>query len=82
MKVASYFKVAFVTTYNIILNALTLGRYVWLEGRVRKWYPYELGPEDFSIAPKSLFSPPRKRRLSHSVKKFKTITGIRFSAFI
>ncbi len=35
MKVASYFRVAFATTFNIILNALTLGRYVWLEGRVR-----------------------------------------------
>ena len=35
MKIASYFKGAFATTYNIILNALTLGRYVWLEGRVR-----------------------------------------------
>ena len=36
MKIASYFKGAFATTYNIILNALTLGRYVWLEGRVRE----------------------------------------------
>jgi hypothetical protein len=35
VKVASYFKVAFATTFNIILNALTLGHYVWLEGRVR-----------------------------------------------
>jgi hypothetical protein len=35
MKLAGYFRVAFATTYNIILNALTLGRYVWLEGRVR-----------------------------------------------
>ncbi|MEJ2286865.1 MAG: FAD-binding protein [Desulfobacterales bacterium] len=35
MKVSSYFKGAFATTCNIILNALTLGRYVWLEGRVK-----------------------------------------------
>ncbi len=35
MKLASYIRVAFATTFNIILNALTLGRYVWLEGRVR-----------------------------------------------
>jgi hypothetical protein len=35
MKLAGYFRVAFATTFNIILNALTLGRYVWLEGRVR-----------------------------------------------
>jgi hypothetical protein len=35
MKIRDYFKVALATTWNIILNALTLGRYVWLEGRVR-----------------------------------------------
>jgi len=35
MKITSYFRVAFTTTFNIILNALTLGHYVWLEGRVR-----------------------------------------------
>jgi FAD/FMN-containing dehydrogenase len=35
MKITSYFKGAFATTYNIILNAFTLGRYVWLEGRVK-----------------------------------------------
>ena len=34
MKTTSYLRGAFATTYNIILNALTLGRYVWLEGRV------------------------------------------------
>ena len=36
MKLIEYFKVGFATTYNIVLNALTLGRYIWLEGRVRK----------------------------------------------
>jgi len=35
MKITSYLWGAFATTYNIILNALTLGRYVWLEGRVK-----------------------------------------------
>ena len=35
MKSTSYFRVAFATTFNIILNALMLGHYVWLEGRVR-----------------------------------------------
>jgi FAD/FMN-containing dehydrogenase len=36
MKFLSYLKVALLTTVNIVLNAVTLGRYVWLEGRVRK----------------------------------------------
>src|SRR5215211_1732741 len=35
MKLLSYLKVALLTTSNIVLNAVTLGRFVWLEGRVR-----------------------------------------------
>src|SRR5215210_1735746 len=35
MKFPSYLKVALLTTFNIVLNAVTLGRFVWLEGRVR-----------------------------------------------
>jgi FAD/FMN-containing dehydrogenase len=34
MKFLSYSKVALLTTLNIVLNAVTLGRYVWLEGGV------------------------------------------------
>ena len=36
MRFPSYLRVAFFSTLNIILNALTLGRYVWLEGRVSR----------------------------------------------
>lgn len=36
MKVSSALKVGLFTTLNIVLNAATLGCYVWLEGRVRK----------------------------------------------
>ena len=35
MKVLGYLRVASFTTLNIVLNAATLGRYVWLEGGVR-----------------------------------------------
>jgi len=35
MKYRGYFYVGFATTLNIIGNALTLGHYLWLEGRVR-----------------------------------------------
>ena len=35
MKLRGYFRVALATTLNIILNALTLGKFLWLEGRVR-----------------------------------------------
>jgi FAD/FMN-containing dehydrogenase len=36
VKLASYLKVGSNTTLNIILYAATLGRYLWLEGRVRR----------------------------------------------
>src|SRR4028118_966674 len=36
MKFLGYLRVAPFTTLNIILNAATLGRYVWLEGSVRR----------------------------------------------
>ncbi len=35
MKSRSYLYCALATTWNIILNALTLGKFLWLEGRVR-----------------------------------------------
>jgi len=35
MKFLSYSRVALLTTLNIVINAVTLGRFVWLEGRVR-----------------------------------------------
>ena len=36
MTLLSYLMVALATTLNIVLNALTLGRYVWLEGKVSR----------------------------------------------
>ena len=36
MRVLGYAKVALFTTLNIVLNGATLGRYVWLEGRVER----------------------------------------------
>ena len=36
MFLGSYLRTGFLTTMNILLNALTLGRFVWLEGRVRR----------------------------------------------
>lgn len=36
MRFLSCLRVALLTTTNIVLNGLTLGRYVWLEGKVRR----------------------------------------------
>ena len=49
MDARSYLYVALATTFNILLNAITFGYYIWLEGRVsrrvfRNWarrYRYE-----------------------------------------
>lgn len=38
MRSRSYFYCGWTTTLNIILNALTLGKYLWLEGRVTGGY--------------------------------------------
>ncbi|HEX6383059.1 MAG TPA: FAD-binding protein, partial [Anaerolineae bacterium] len=35
-RIISYLKCALATTWNILINAATLGRYLWLEGRVHK----------------------------------------------
>jgi hypothetical protein len=35
MKLFGYLRVASFTTLNIVCNAATLGRYVWLEGSTR-----------------------------------------------
>jgi FAD/FMN-containing dehydrogenase len=35
MRLFSYLRAASATTLNVVLNAATLGRFVWLEGRVR-----------------------------------------------
>jgi len=84
MKISSYLKGAFATTYNIILNALTLGRHVWLEGRVKdgifqNWarrFRYQpsrfIQPTtergDSATNPHDLSNPPPKKRLLHLLK--------------
>jgi len=35
MRFFGYLRVALFTTVNIVANGATLGRYVWLEGRVK-----------------------------------------------
>src|SRR5215216_4561690 len=56
MKVFGYLRVVGLTTLNIVANGATLGRYVWLEGRVeggvfRNW------ARRFRYAPKKFVKP-------------------------
>lgn len=72
MKLVSYLKVAFATTFNIILNALTLGRYVWLEGRVRKGV-FRNWARRFRYSPKNFVQPATEAEIVELVKNSKSL---------
>jgi len=72
MKFIHYFKVAFATTYNIILNALTLGRYLWLEGRVRNDV-FRNWARRFRNKPKHFVQPASEEELVELVKSSKSL---------
>lgn len=67
MKPRSYFYVGLTTTLNIIVNALTFGRYLWLEGRVtggifRNW------ARRFSYKPKNFALPTTEQEIIDIIK--------------
>ena len=72
MKISSYFRVAFATTFNIILNALTLGRYVWLEGRVRSGV-FMNWARRFQYYPKNFVQPTTEAEIAGIVKNAKRL---------
>lgn len=72
MKFIDYFKVAFATTYNIILNAATLGRYVWLEGRVRDGV-FTNWAKRFRYRPKLFVQPTTEAEIIYLVKNSKRL---------
>lgn len=75
MRLASHLRVAAFTTLNIALNAATLGRYVWLEGRVRGGI-FKNWAGRFSYAPRKFVRPTTEREIveltrnSNSVRVF------------
>lgn len=74
MKRRGYFYVAFHTTLNIILNALTFGNYLWLEGRVldglfRNW------GRRFRYRPQRFAQPSSEAELIHLIQQ---ATDLRF----
>ncbi|MBW2412444.1 MAG: FAD-binding protein [Deltaproteobacteria bacterium] len=72
MKPTGYFKVALATTYNIILNALTLGRYVWLEGRVRQGV-FKNWAKRFRYRPANFVQPTTESEIVELVKSSKRL---------
>jgi hypothetical protein len=73
MKLLSYLRVAFTTTFNIILNAATLGRYVWLEGRVRNGV-FRNWARRFRYSPQRFIQPTTEEEI---VSLIKSSSGLR-----
>jgi len=72
MKFIDYFKVGFATTYNIILNALTLGRYLWLEGRVRDGV-FRNWARRFRYRPERFVQPTSEKEIVELVRNSKSL---------
>ena len=74
MKRRGYFYVGFATTLNIILNALTFGRFIWLEGRVRGGLFRNWGRR-FRYRPANFVEPTTEEEIIYLIKNS---NGIRF----
>ncbi len=68
----SYSKVALATTANIALNAATLGRYVWLEGRVHKGV-FTNWAKRFRYTPTKFVQPTTEEEIVELVKKSRSL---------
>lgn len=67
MKFLGYSRVALLTTLNIVLNAATLGRYVWLEGRVRRG-TFMNWARHFRYAPERFVQPTTEKEIVELAK--------------
>ena len=74
MKRRGYFYVALATTLNIIIYALTLGRYLWLEGRVRGGVFRNWGRR-YRYRPKNFVKPTTEEEI---VALVRSAEGVRF----
>src|SRR5919205_1897701 len=67
MKLRSYLKAAFGTTLNVVLYALTLGRFLWLEGRVRGGV-FHNWDHNFRYRPRRVLRPKTEEELAEAVR--------------
>src|SRR5919199_6540565 len=72
MKFLSYLKVALATTLNIVLYAATLGRYIWLEGRVRRGV-FRNWAGHFRYRPYRLVQPTTEEEIVELVRNSKSL---------
>jgi FAD/FMN-containing dehydrogenase len=75
MKFLSYLRVALFTTVNIVLNAVTLGRFVWLEGRIRKGV-FMNWARRFRYTPKEFIRPTTEVEIVELVKSSRSLRVI------
>ena len=83
MKLRSYLHAAFGTTLNIILYALTLGRFLWLEGRVRGGI-FHNWDHNFRYRPRRFARPKTEEELVELVRNsedMERLHGANFDAF-
>lgn len=67
MKSRSYIYCALATTWNIILNALTFGKFLWLEGRVRRGF-FKNWAHQFGYQPKQFIQPETEQEIVALIK--------------
>ena len=72
MKLKSYLYCAFATTLNIVVNALTFGKYLWLEGRVRGG-KFRNWARNFGYRPTNFFQPKTEEEIVNLVKNSQKI---------
>ena len=72
IKLLGYSRVALFTTLNIVLNALTLGSYVWLEGRVRGG-AFSNWAKRFRYVPRRFVRPTTEAEIVDLVKNSKSL---------
>src|SRR5450432_4507918 len=67
MKPRGYFYCGLTTTLNVLLNAVTFGRYLWLEGRVRNgWFRNWL--REFRYKPREFSKPTSEAEIIDLIK--------------
>jgi FAD/FMN-containing dehydrogenase len=72
MKLLSILRVASFTTVNIVLNAATLGRYVWLEGSVRKGV-FANWAKRLRYTPRNFARPATQREIAELVRNSRSV---------
>src|SRR6185369_2267931 len=74
MESRSYFYGGFATSLNVLLNALTFGRFLWLEGRVRGGV-FRNWLRRFRYRPKNFYKPKTEAELIYAIQNS---TDLRF----